>query len=371
MSWRLILSEYPDPLLKDQLALIVLVLLERGGLVKESELQAELAVEPRIIVEKLLALHHNKCIEYSRDHVKITERGRELVDRFALTNDIVDDLLNRLPASSRGSSRFKNLLLEYRRRHFDQYLESVTAVRAWSRASRMTSLLASERPESAEIGSLAILIWDFAQYLPDEPELQSFSFHGEHTSESPDERHNLFQLSDEQANRATGWAYLYKKIEKSSTPWEDIRANDSWEANVFTSFLYSRNALDTTPWLEAWTGESGCPVFLDASSSGREMSERCVGFWTTILPYASNSWRQNVMSHRHQTLSGALPFGNLADFLVKFFAATSMDQLMQTTKLNRKSLELLLAQIQRHCKSLCSPDELESLQNEERGHIEE
>lgn len=364
MSWRLLLSEYPDALLSDQLAMVILVLLERGGLVTELELQQELEVDSPTVIRKLVALHHDKCIEYSRDHLRISDRGRLLIDRFALNDDIVDDLLHGLPVSAGRRDFLKSAILRYRNSAFQQYLNSVKAIRFWSRASRLPALKDPAQPDLSGIGSLALLISDLRHHLKDEHEIAHLSGHGTHMSGLMSGSDSLgTQLPmDDAAHTAIAWLAACHNLEESKAPWKEVKLLDTPGLPVFFAFQFSRKAFETSRWLDEWEDDGRSFMILSKCNSGREASERFGELWETNWRHESGLFSERVLGNVRQRVDSTLPLGNVADFLIKLFAASSLDHLVRTTGLSREPLELLLNQIRSHCDMLLpkrEPDESE------------
>ncbi len=164
--WRLLLSEYPESILKDSFSLAILALLERKGMLTEDEVALALKEEKSRVISTLLALQKNRMVEFSRQSLKVTERGKLLLDRFGLADEIVSDVLRPFAAAESLKRELKASVLRYRSVSFSSYLNSLSAVESW----RATCGFALRDPESAtwirslagitEAGCLSILLSD-------------------------------------------------------------------------------------------------------------------------------------------------------------------------------------------------------------------
>jgi len=131
MNWALLIAEYPRSMLKDELSLIVLVFIERGGLTTEDELSSRLSMENHELKQTLFDLHLNQFIEYSKHHMRVTERGKRLIDRSQLSDDILEDLLNSLSPKYDEREIYKTILQQYRDTSFRYYLNSLGSIKTW------------------------------------------------------------------------------------------------------------------------------------------------------------------------------------------------------------------------------------------------
>lgn len=153
MRWPVLAAEYPNSILREELPLTILALLESRGLTQEETL-AELLGESLARTNRvLLQLHENRFVEYGKGFVKVSENGRWLLDRLGLSETLVDDFLRFAGAEHLNiATDFLPLVQRYRELAFFHYLNSVCTVRVWLD----TAAAAVGKPESTERMELAV-----------------------------------------------------------------------------------------------------------------------------------------------------------------------------------------------------------------------
>ncbi len=366
MSWRLLLTEHPDAILRDEITLLLLALLERGGMLTESELQNELKIERPALVKKLLSLHRDKCIEYSRHHIRVSDRGKQIVDRFSLNEEIINDLLSELPLTPDEREAFKEAVREYRNHDFDRYLGSVTALTSWSHTWKLSSLKRDAEPDGARVGSLAILLDDLQDW-------SVFHFSG-HGMEVPQLR--IWDLAGQNAPTSEGpikkaiqWISLKKAVEEDAQPWQRVKILDSPGLGLFCTVKLLQRSSDATVWKDDWSPHGVLFDNLDLCESPREIL-------SCAADYGSEHWggyptsRERLRLRRPETSITRLVSLSIGDLLLKLFSAGSFDQLVSRTGVEAATLERLLNQIKEKCDALLSgkvPAEQENVDNPEGG----
>jgi hypothetical protein len=130
MNWSLVLSEYPRTLLDSALAAKILTLVERNGLSTQDELTSQLDLKPQTLSAALIDLHQNRLIEFGRNSVRVSLRGKWFLDCLSVDGDIVEDVLKDLPVEKSEQSGFTHLIHYYRQQAFPQYLNSIATMRA-------------------------------------------------------------------------------------------------------------------------------------------------------------------------------------------------------------------------------------------------
>src|SRR5687768_6924412 len=103
MSWKFFLSAHPFPILTDENALLLLAMIERVGLIAEPDLEVFSGVKSPGLQQHLYRLQMGKFIEHGASFVRLTEVGRNAIDRLSLFEDILKDILDSLNA--RGPQR--------------------------------------------------------------------------------------------------------------------------------------------------------------------------------------------------------------------------------------------------------------------------
>ena len=130
MNWPLLLSTYPRPLLGNSLPLVLLALLERSGLVTENKLLEQAGAAEADTKNALFDLRLSNLIEYGSHYVRITDRGRILLNRFNLDQDVVSEILDLLALSSEERESYRFALGTYRENAYTSYLNSLGSVHA-------------------------------------------------------------------------------------------------------------------------------------------------------------------------------------------------------------------------------------------------
>lgn len=136
MAWGILLSKYPRSILTEELPLLVLAMLEHAGLATDSDLE-EMAGDKRSEVKRtLFKLQLNSLVEYGDSHVRVTEAGRELLERLSLHEQVINEILDSLALKGRQRKDFKLVLGSYRRHSFRLYQNSLCSLRLWGTLSR-------------------------------------------------------------------------------------------------------------------------------------------------------------------------------------------------------------------------------------------
>jgi len=93
MSWSLDLSTYPRSILKNELPLLILSLIERSGLTTEEEIGRKVNIKSKKLKRILIDLQLNNLLEYGKHYFSATEKAKYLIDRFELGGSILEDVL--------------------------------------------------------------------------------------------------------------------------------------------------------------------------------------------------------------------------------------------------------------------------------------
>jgi len=130
MSWAILLSDYPRSVLRNEESIAILAFLERQGGATEDEM-LPFCTDKASLSAALLELHRNQLVDVNPAFVRITQRGKTLLDRFDLRVDIVEDVLESLALSSTEKTAYRQRLVEYREHAFPLYLNSLRSMRMW------------------------------------------------------------------------------------------------------------------------------------------------------------------------------------------------------------------------------------------------
>jgi hypothetical protein len=358
MSWRLLLAEYPDPILDGEIPLAILALLDRNGLLTEPELLGQLKIDRHILIEKLLALYKGRFVEYLRHHIKLSDKGRRILNRFALQPDIVEDLINQLPILPTNRKDLRDAVLQYREDAFEQYLASVTAVKSWRRTWSTGSFKEQSKTGAAEIGSLAIIIRDLRDWLIHTPSINSeaakiwhFLGHGDITN-TVDTPH-----VDESTHVALKWLNALDAVERAPNPWLAMGNTENPSIGLFCAHQTSRDRLNLSLFLDEWSPDGQWFTILSACHSGYEALEN-------VQRYGMNNWdfgpgsRHELSTYytRGKSLAGNRVTQDLGNFLISLLAAQTFDELKASTGFPDTLLNTLLKQIGEKCEDLLHGD---------------
>ncbi len=112
-------------MLEKESPLLVLSFLERKGLTTDEEMARELGLELSELIRTLLDLHQDRLVDYGRNHVRVSDRGRLFLNRCELEDAVVDDLIQEVSIRDSQRSTFHDILLAYRKDAYSQYLNSL------------------------------------------------------------------------------------------------------------------------------------------------------------------------------------------------------------------------------------------------------
>ncbi len=118
-------------MLNDETALLILALLERNGLATEDELINDINFEQHKIKQVLVALQMNQLISYGSNYVRLTTKGKNIIDRFDLLEPVISDLLDDLGYKGKEKTDFEHILIQYRNSSFDFYQNSLCTIKTW------------------------------------------------------------------------------------------------------------------------------------------------------------------------------------------------------------------------------------------------
>jgi hypothetical protein len=159
-------SEYPKALLRDDVALLVLTVLESLGLSNESSLAAASGLDESAVNRSLLHLYQDKMVEYGRNHVRVAERGKWLIDTFDLSSTLLESFDQGLHLTDpEAEVSFRGVLEDYRNAAYPQYLNTVSTCRVWWRLMKPPSQNAEPAFEEAKRRiALAFLVRDMRNW---------------------------------------------------------------------------------------------------------------------------------------------------------------------------------------------------------------
>jgi len=252
MSWPYLLSEYPRSILSGEFPSMLLALIERGGLMTEEDIQKQLGGKHPELIRTLLDLHQDRLISYGLHHVRLTARGKHVLNVLQLGPAIVGDVLRDLELDGASVDSYQLVLSDYRERAFDQYLNSVGSLNAWKQLA--LTITEPDEPNAIGLGMRALLVRDlrtfYSRLAPSEqitkslPETFGYFLNQEALEKTleqvrgHEESLSWLVLGLEGVSEAGKW--LWKKAEKSPS----TRC-----LMAFDDFRHSSNAHD---WFDRW-----------------------------------------------------------------------------------------------------------------------
>jgi hypothetical protein len=171
MTWNMLLADYPRSVLTDEFYISILALLERDGWSTEAMIAAKLDGDLPRTTAALLELHRNDLIEVTRDFVAVSDRGRILLDRFSLGQDVLEDLLDGLLLGDLERVGYRSALSIYRQRAFTQYRDSLSTLRVWKDLATNCALASPAKYQGSpwQTGTLVLLLRDLRNWFVHNP----------------------------------------------------------------------------------------------------------------------------------------------------------------------------------------------------------
>jgi CspA family cold shock protein len=165
MTWSLLVSEYPSPVLTDELPLLTLATLESEGFASHASLTVRLNVDGASLDEALGSLKADKLIESVHGHLTASNRGRLLLDRLDLSKTVILYSLEKFVPSGSDFEALVVLVAQYRSSAYRHYLNSVKSCSVWKSVQSVISRKGKATTEDGDIGAVAILLRDLRAWL--------------------------------------------------------------------------------------------------------------------------------------------------------------------------------------------------------------
>lgn len=179
------LAKYSKSIFKDETHLLVLAWLERTGETTEEALAMGIGKELDYTKRCLVDLHENGFVSYREETVRITEGGKEVLDRLGLAEQVVASVLSLLHVPLNYRTAMEHLLNQYRDSAYEYYLDTQASVSCYTAFHDVChfSLAGSERSKNfRSVANLAIVFRDLRNWM-------------RHSAEGLTARH-AFSLSD-------------------------------------------------------------------------------------------------------------------------------------------------------------------------------
>jgi hypothetical protein len=192
MSWSLLSAKYPRAILRTEHPMLVLGVLERKGLTTEDDLQESTGIPQPLLKKALLDLHLNQLVEYGSQYVRLTEKGKMLIERFELQTTILDDVLDSLELRGQERRDYAVVLNSYRSGSFRFYQNSLCSLRVWKSWAEAVPETEEfkDRSEHIRAGMHSLLLRDLRNWIRHVP------FHWEEFDTVSESTRSLLSVHD-------------------------------------------------------------------------------------------------------------------------------------------------------------------------------
>lgn len=173
---KIYLSEYYDSILDDEFNAIVLAWIEQSGTTTEEELSKEIRIDEKKIKNIIVKLFKNQLIEVSKDFLKISLKGKQVIDSLNLSNELVRYLYSASKLNSKEEIFLFNSVKHYRNKYYHNYLNTCHSLKTWSRISH-SNYFKNDSIQWLDEQTLFIIINDLFVVLnkeADNPSIDSF-----------------------------------------------------------------------------------------------------------------------------------------------------------------------------------------------------
>jgi hypothetical protein len=160
MSVTYLLWAYPESVLEDRSYVVLLSALERQGASTTAELADVAAMDPVDVGARMMILYRNQLVELADECFQVGHRGKTLLDRFQIGDDIIDDVIG-ATTQDRWRETLRGILANYRDDAYVNYLGSLRTQYTWK------TILDNAGPVTAEQRAgtrLALLVRDFEDW---------------------------------------------------------------------------------------------------------------------------------------------------------------------------------------------------------------
>lgn len=151
MNWPTLLAKYPRAILRDEKALVVLAAVESMGLASEKDIEQRTGVETAMLSATLFQLHLNSLIQYGEEHIRLTDKGQFLLDRFDLTDVILDDVIAAFGETESRRSSLSRVLKLYRKESPALFQNSLSTLHTWWRVVELIADASAGKVPTSEL----------------------------------------------------------------------------------------------------------------------------------------------------------------------------------------------------------------------------
>lgn len=170
------LSEYSHSILNDELNTVVLAWIEKSGSTTEEEISKEILLDDKKVKNIIVKLFKNQLIEISKDFLKISFKGKKVIDSLKVSNEIIKHFYTKLNLNEQEEYFLNQSLTYYRDNYYDNYLNTCNSLKTWDRISKASEFKSHKMRFTGEY-ILTILIHDLFHLTNKDsinPNLESF-----------------------------------------------------------------------------------------------------------------------------------------------------------------------------------------------------
>lgn len=131
MTWNIMLSKYSRSLFKNDLALKVIVILDRNGVSTEEDIIESIKIDKKVLNSCLYDLKLNGFIEYDDEFIKLTPVGLKLLERFDLSDLIIEDIIDSIEKRNSYKNDLKIIFKFYKSFAPYCYLHTNYSIKTW------------------------------------------------------------------------------------------------------------------------------------------------------------------------------------------------------------------------------------------------
>lgn len=360
MTWPLVLSSYPRPILRNNLPLMVLAIVEKGGLVTEASLAKQAAIGENELQGVLFDLRLDNLLEYGSHHVRLTERGKGVISRFELDIDVASSILDVLQMEGEHRESFARSIQAYRDSAYKLYLNSLCSAWTWHDLAHNTfQKRASSFSREIVAGMRTLVARDLDHWwkrVRMQNETPLFSARVREGCAFVSDTLRIWEASDDELGV---FARLSRALEE---PWRELpRISISDDAPqespvpvVFLSFVKFRSASEPDLWFDRWHQ-------LRISLPQRRRRQRLLSYTRELQNFLSTYTKtpdvRSPESWFAPTNYSSILEGSSDEFLAQLLTADSLSELAEVANLPRDPLRDLLRSLLEKCQRLLDTED--------------
>ncbi|MBE9562849.1 MAG: hypothetical protein IMF12_08320 [Proteobacteria bacterium] len=358
MSWPLILSQYEKTILEDNSASLILAWLERVGLSTEEEISKDLGIEKSKLLPIILDLYQDRFVEYTENHVKVSESGKKLIDTLGISEEILKDLIKSLKLSDKYELEFYPICKLYREEAFSDYLNTISSIRTWGRlANSLGRKKTKKELENINIGEISIFLLS----------LRKWYVNSSLRIQDKEDARNLFckyldndwpksdySELDSKLNNAMNWLQSYNNFLSGKNDIKDT-LDENNPKSFFIIYIYF-NEKTPIKLYNFWDEELiDCSLNVKKQINIREISEKILLYMKyDKIEDLKKLGNRDIFLKSHSYLSQSITSSEILNYLL---FSESLDDFKHKSGITEEAARIFLEKIKYHCIKLVEEDE--------------